>query len=80
MIDTSTNKELRVRAGGTAWPYLMVTLDQLAEVRRHLDQHKVPYSVDEDAISLDGELETVFVDFVRGADAPAIQAILDGIH
>jgi hypothetical protein len=77
MIDTVTNKPLRVSTDGTAGPYIMVPLDQLDNVRRLLDARRIPYSVDEDAISLNGEPYVTVVDLGRAADAAAVQTILD---
>lgn len=77
MIDTSTKKKLRIATNG-AGPYFMVPVSQLAAVRNLLDSHRVPYSVDEDAISLDDEPEVAVVNLNRGADPKVVQDILDG--
>jgi hypothetical protein len=80
MTDLVTKKRLYVSTDGTAGPYITVPLDQLAEVRQLLDQHSVRYSVDEDAISLNGEPYVTVVDLGRGADAAAVQVILDSVR
>ena len=80
MIDVVTKNQLYVATDGTAGPYIMVPLDQLDEVRRLLDQHNIRYSVDEDTISLNGEPFMTVVDLGRGADAAAVQTILDGVR
>jgi hypothetical protein len=77
MKDAATKHPLRVSTDGTAGPYLMVTIEQLNEVRRLLDGHSIRYWVDEDAISLNGEPETAVVNFGRGGDSEAVQRILD---
>jgi hypothetical protein len=77
MIDAMTRKPLSVSNLGTAGPYIMVPFSQLSEVRQLLHHHNVRYSVEEDVISLDGAPEIAVVNFGRGADAAAIQAILD---
>lgn len=77
MIDVTTKKPLRVSTDGTAGPYILVPVSQLDEVRQLLDSHRLRYSVEEDAISLDGAPEVAVVDLGRGADAQAVQAILD---
>src|SRR6266481_111964 len=53
MIDKSTRKPLYVSANGTAGPYIMVPVDQLAAVTRLLDDKRVRYWTDEVATKLD---------------------------
>jgi hypothetical protein len=77
MIDVTTRRRLHVSSGGTAGPYIIVPLTQLDPVRRLLDSHEVRYSVDENAISIDGKPEIVVIDLGFGSDAVRIQAILD---
>ncbi len=80
MTDIVTKEPLRVSTDGTAGPYIMVPLDQLHEVRQLLDQHSIRYSVDEDAISMNGKPYVTVVDLGRGADAAAVQTILDSVR
>jgi hypothetical protein len=80
MIDALTRKPLHVATDGTAGPYVMVPIDQLSEVRQILDKHRIRYSVDENAISLNGAPEIAVVDFGLGSEPEAIQAILDSAH
>ena len=80
MTDVVTKKRLSVSTDGTAGPYIMAPLDQLDEVRQLLDQHNIRYSVDEHAISLDGKPYVTVVDLGRGADAAAVQTILDRVR
>jgi hypothetical protein len=75
-----TTKPLYVANDGTAGPYIMVPLSQLSDLRDLLEKHRVRYFVEEDAISLDGAPEIAIVDLGHGADAAAIQAILDTVH
>jgi hypothetical protein len=77
MIDAMTRKPLYVSTDGTAGPYVMVPVSQLADLRELLDKHRIRYSVEEDAISLDGAPEIAVVDLGHGADDAAVQAILD---
>jgi hypothetical protein len=80
MIDAMTRKPLYVSTDGTAGPYIMVPVSQLADVRELLDKHRIRYSVEEDAISLDGAPEIAVVDLGRGADVAAVQHILDCVR
>jgi hypothetical protein len=80
MTDVTTKKPLHVSTDGTAGPYIMVPVSQLADVRQLLGGHGVRYQVEEDAISLNGAPEVAIIDLGLGADAGAIQAILDSIR
>ena len=80
MTDVTTKKPLYVSTDGTAGPYIMVPVSQLADVRKLLERHGVRYQVEEDVISLNGAPEEAVIDLGRGADAGAIQAILDSIQ
>ena len=62
---------------GDAGPYIIVQLDQLEAVRSVLDDAGRPYSVEEDAISLDGAPMTAVIDLGRRADVEDIQKRLD---
>ncbi len=79
MIDKSTRKPLYVSANGTAGPYIMVPVDQLAAVTRLLDDNRVRYWTDEVAISLDDEPEVAVINLGRGTDPHAVQRLLDSI-
>jgi hypothetical protein len=80
MIDAMTRKPLYVSNVGTAGPYIMVPVSQLAEIRELLDKHRIRYTVEEDAISLDGAPEIAVVDLGHGADIAAVQHILDCVR
>jgi hypothetical protein len=77
VIDVMTNEPLRVSTDGTAGPYIRVPLDQLGVVRKLLDENRIPYLVDEDAISFNGRPYVTVVDLGRGTDANTVQRILD---
>ena len=80
MIDAMTEKPLYVSTDGTAGPYIMVPVTQLPDLRDLLDKHRFRYSVEEDAISLDGAPEIAVVDLGHGTDGAAVQAILDNVR
>ncbi len=80
MIDAMTKKPLYVSTDGNAGPYIMVPVSQLGDLRELLDKHRIRYSVEEDAISLDGKPEVAVVNLVHGADDSAVQAILDSVR
>ena len=77
MIDCETNERLTVSVERDAAPYLLVPLEQLPEVTRVLDAHRVVYSVAEDAVGLDGEPFIAIIDFSRNSDASRLQTLLD---
>ena len=77
MIDVSTNKPLYVSTDGDAGPYIMVPVQQINDVRTLLDDNNILYSVDRDAISLDGKPEVTVVNLGVGSDTASVQHILD---
>jgi hypothetical protein len=79
MKDVATKKRLSVSTDGTAGPYIMVPVPRLEDVLRLLDQHRVRYAVDEDAISLNGAPEVAVVNLGRGGDAKGVQKILGSV-
>ena len=80
MTDITTKKPLRVSTDGTAGPYIMIPVVQLDEVRKLLDGRRIRYWVEENAISLNGSPEVTVINFGRGGDAAAVQALLDTIR
>jgi hypothetical protein len=80
MIDVTTNKPLRVLTDSTVGPYIEVAVDQLDEVQRLLEKHRVGHSVEEDVLSLNDGPFFAVIDLGREADAHAIQAILDSFN
>jgi hypothetical protein len=80
MIDATTQRSLYVSTDGTAGPYIRGPVSQLAEIGQLLDHHGIRHWVEEDVISLNGAPEIAIVDLGRGADAEAVQTILDSIR
>ena len=80
MIDVTTKSPLYVSTDGTAGPYITLPVSQLTEVRQLLDSHGIRYSVEEEFISLNGAPEEAVIDLGRGANAVAVQAILDSVR
>jgi hypothetical protein len=80
MTDSSTQDRLRVSTDSTAGPYLMVPFSQLNDVEQLLTRHDTHYWVEENVISLNGAPEIATINFGRGADARAVQKILDSVH
>jgi hypothetical protein len=79
MKNATTKEPLYVSTDGTAGPYIMVPVSRLDAVRQLLKEHQIPCSVDELAISLDGEPEVTVVDLGRRGDAKKVQQILDTV-
>jgi hypothetical protein len=79
MKDVATKKSLYVSSDGAAGPYIMVPVCRLDDLRQLLDRHRVPYAVDEDAISLNGAPELAIVNLGRGGDAKGVQKLLDSV-
>jgi len=79
MIDTTTDKPLRVLQFGNARPYIVLPVLQLDKVTDLLDANKVSYWVDEEALSIDGKPEVIVINLGHGSDPAAIQRLLDSI-
>lgn len=79
MTDTTTKQPLRVRNEGTAGPYIILPFSQLEETKQLLDSRDVFYWVGENAISIDGAPEMVFINFGREGDPLSVQSILDSV-
>jgi hypothetical protein len=79
MKDVTTREGISVSSDGSAGPYIMVPVSQLEAVRQLLGQYHVPFTVDDDAISLNGEPEVAVVNLGRGGDAKKVQQILDSV-
>ena len=77
MPDTSIGKRLQVLGGGPGGLYIELSVDQLAEVRKRLDQEEIPYWVDSVAISIDGRPAITVINLGLNNDATRVQAILD---
>ncbi len=79
MIDTKARQPLSVSTDGGAGPYIMVPVAQLDKVRALLEANKVPYWVDEEAISLDGKPEVAVINLEIGSNPAIVQSLLDSI-
>jgi len=79
MVDMITHKQMTVHNEGEAGPYIMVAVDQLEPIRTLLNEHRIRYWVDEDAISLDGKPEVTVINFGSSIDAGRLQQILDQV-
>jgi hypothetical protein len=80
MIDQTTGLPMRVSTDKMAGPYIRLPYTQLNEVRRVLDSEGIRYWVQENAVSLSGGPFMVVVNLGHGADANAVQSILDRAH
>jgi hypothetical protein len=79
MIDTTTRQPLYISTDGGAGPYLMASVAQLEKVSAMLEANKVPYWVDEEAISLDGKPEVTVINLGHETSPAAVQSLLDSI-
>ena len=80
MIDLVTKQPLSVSDEGSGGPYIDVPEVQLEELLRVLDQHQIPYCVDEDIMSIDDGPEMATVNLGRGVNAASVQAVLDSVN
>ncbi len=80
MLDVTTNKPLHVWGDGSAWPWIVLPVSQLDQVRQLLDSHGIRYEVNDEVISMNDGPETAHIALGRGTDGKAVQAILDSIR
>jgi hypothetical protein len=80
MTDATTQQRLRVSTGGTAGPYVRVPVSQLEEVKALLNSNGIRFWVGENAISWDGKPEIAVINLGRGANASAVQNVLDSVQ
>jgi hypothetical protein len=77
MTDSFTKKPIRVIDDEDSGPSIDVRLDQLDVVTTLLDDAGYRYTVDEDAMSINDEPYTTFVELEHSVDVAAIQKLLD---
>ena len=76
MIDFLTRQRIKVSTDSDVVPYILAPIDQLPDLRKLLDDSDIRYSIDDDAIRLDGEGATAVIN-LRSEDSQAVQEILD---
>lgn len=77
MIDAATQKPLSVSTEYPPRPYIRVSVTQLPVLRSVLADRRIPFSVSEHAISINGGPEMTEINLSRGVDAGTVQAVLD---
>ena len=77
MIDEFTKKPVRVSTDGASGPYIVIPEAQLESLTKVLDEGRVQYDVDEEAISINDGPFTAVVNLGSGADAALVQRLLD---
>lgn len=80
MIDISTKKPLRVLTNSDTGPYIMVSVKQVDDVRALFDAEKIPYWVDEYAISINNGPEMTVINLKYGTDVSVVRNILENTH
>ena len=77
MINTSTRKPLSVRPYGSFNAFISLPLTQLDEVTALLKANEIPHWVDDEALSVDGKPEVIWIYLEKISDMAAAQRILD---
>jgi hypothetical protein len=77
MIDSHTNKPIKVIDDGDGEPYILVQLDQLELVKKLLDEAGYRYSEHDDVYSVNGKPYVAWINVSHQVDVPAIQRLLD---
>jgi len=79
MLDRQTGEKVTIHTDGTAGPYVPIGLAQLNRVTRVLNACGIRYTVDRDAIRMDGEPVTAVINLGNGTDITKIQEALDSV-
>ena len=79
MIDQTTQKPIYFATEGNSGLYIMLPVAQLDAVCKLLDAHAVPYWVDDESVSLDGEPAVSVINLGQDVDAARTRAILDSV-
>ena len=79
MIDTITQKPLRVLTYGDDGSDLVVSLDFLDKVELLLDTNGISYEVDDEVLSMDGGPEMAFIPINKKSDTVKVQELLDSV-
>src|SRR5947209_3091982 len=79
MIDAFTQKPMHVTALGDAGAFLFVQVDQIEDVKRLFDAHRIPYRVSKFAISIDHKPKRTQINLTRPGEARQVQEILDAV-
>lgn len=77
IIDATTQKPPVVSGADTPWPSIRLPLDQVPQLRALLDRHGLRHTLDDETISMNGGPDMAEVGLPRGADARAVQLVLD---
>ncbi len=79
MIDQITSRRVTLREGGTAGPYIIVSLEQLGSVESILMDHQIRYWLDESSLSVNGGPEVIFVNLGREHTTAEVQPFFDAV-
>jgi hypothetical protein len=77
MVETIPSKPLVVHNRETDYPFLIVPVEQLTEVRSILDAHDLIYWPSKYYISINHTPFNCHLHFARGTDGRKVQAVLD---
>ncbi|HEX5445010.1 MAG TPA: hypothetical protein VFW87_14325 [Pirellulales bacterium] len=79
MMDATTHRPLSVSAAQDAGPYIVIPFAQLEQVTSLLDENAISYWVDDEALSVDGKPEVIFVNFSAQTHPTTVQRLLDSV-
>jgi hypothetical protein len=73
------DNQLAVSTDGTAGPYIVVTPEQVVPVSKALRAENVGFSIDHDAVMMDGAPALAVINLGNAADVNQVQQILDRV-
>jgi hypothetical protein len=77
MVDTGTEKPIRVQIDAVGGAYIKVSVNGLERLRKLLEDNAVRHWVDHYAVSVDGGPSMTMIYLHRKTDPTQVQALLD---
>jgi hypothetical protein len=79
MIDTATQKPIRVEVDPASGPYIRVSVNHLEQVRKLLTESGTSYWGDKLVISVNGRPAEATINLSKRSDPGRVQALLDAV-
>jgi len=79
MGESAQSHHMKVLNEAGVEPYIVLPVSKLDRVTSLFDANKVSYWVDEEAISINGRPEIVYVTLAQRSDPEMVQRLLDSI-
>lgn len=79
MIDTATQKPIRVSSESPSGPYITLSVNVLDRVHKLLQENGISHWIDHQLISFDGRPAEAIINIHKKSDPHQVQALLDAV-